>query len=62
LDELAEAAYAALSGTPPSARPRREPLSRRGRIRLELLADDGRVLADGEATAELIPLRGGTFA
>jgi hypothetical protein len=62
LDELAEAAYAALSGTPASARPRPAPLSRRGRIRLELLADDGRVLADGEATAELSPLRGRTFA
>lgn len=62
LDKLAEAADAALSGTPANATQRPEPLSRRGRIRLELLADDGRVLADGEATAELITCSESTFA
>jgi AcrR family transcriptional regulator len=55
LAELADAASAGLSGTP--SRSRRGPgsLSHRGRIRLELLADDGSVLAGGQATAELLP-------
>jgi AcrR family transcriptional regulator len=57
LDELTDAAYAALSGTPVSARRRAAPPSHRGRIRLELLAEDGQVVADGEATAELTPAR-----
>ena len=57
LDDLADAACAALSGTPVSARRRPTSLSRRGRMRLELLADDGGVIASGEATANLIPLR-----
>jgi AcrR family transcriptional regulator len=61
LDELADAACAALSGTPASARPRPEPRSR-GRIRLELLADDGRVLAEGQAMAKLTTSRIDTAA
>jgi AcrR family transcriptional regulator len=62
LDDLADAACAALSGTPASARRKPASLSRRGRMRLELLADDGRVIAAGEATADLIPLRARTLA
>jgi AcrR family transcriptional regulator len=56
LDELADAATAALSGTPANARRRPPSLARRGRIRLELVSDDGSVLAGGEATAELAPV------
>jgi AcrR family transcriptional regulator len=53
VDELVDAATAALSGTPASdARPSPE-LPRTGRIRLELVADDGSVLAIGEALADL---------
>jgi AcrR family transcriptional regulator len=59
-DELADAATAALSGTPASARRDPPSLARQGRIRLELVSDDGSVIADGEATAELQPLRAGT--
>jgi AcrR family transcriptional regulator len=55
LDELTDAACAGLSGRPVRARRRPRPSSPRGRIRLELLADDGSVIADGEATAELLP-------
>jgi AcrR family transcriptional regulator len=55
LDELADAACAALSGTPAAARSRPRSLARHGRIRLELVSDDGSVVADGEATAELLP-------
>ena len=59
LDELADAACAALSGTPASSRRRPHSLARRGRIRLELVSDDGSVVADGEAMAELLPARAG---
>jgi AcrR family transcriptional regulator len=55
LDELADAACAALSGEAVRARRRPRRGVPRGRIRLELLADDGSVIADGEATAELVP-------
>jgi len=57
LDELADAACAALSGSPVSSRRRAQSLARHGRIRLELVTDDGTVIADGEATAELLPVR-----
>jgi len=59
LDELADAACAALSGTPASSRRPPRPLARQGRIRLELVAEDGSVLAGGEATAELHPPHAG---
>lgn len=59
LDELVDAACAALSGTPASSRGRPRSLARHGRIRLELVADDGSVIADGEATAELLPVQAG---
>jgi AcrR family transcriptional regulator len=53
LDELADAATSALSGTPASTR--RPPVHavREGRVRLELVSDDGDVIATGEATAEI---------
>ena len=59
LDELVDAACAALSGTPASSRRRPHSLARHGRIRLELVTDDGSVIADGEATAELLPAHAG---
>jgi AcrR family transcriptional regulator len=55
LDELADAARSALSGNPASARRRLHSVSRHSRIRVDLLADDGSVIAGGEATAELLP-------
>jgi AcrR family transcriptional regulator len=58
-DELADAACAALSGTPASARRPARELARSGRIRLQLVSEDGSVIADGEATAELLPTRAG---
>lgn len=62
LDELVDAACAALSGTPASSRRGSRPLARHGRIRLELVTDDGSVIADGEATAELLPPPAGRTA
>jgi AcrR family transcriptional regulator len=62
LDELADAGCAALSGTPAGARRAPRSPSRRGRIRFELLADDGSVIADGETTTELIPAARKGFA
>ena len=54
-DELADAAAAVLSGTPASSRRHPRSLASQGRIRLELVSDDGSVIANGEATAELLP-------
>jgi AcrR family transcriptional regulator len=53
IDELADAACAALSGTPAHARHTTPPLARHGRIRLELVSDDGEVIGQGEATADI---------
>ena len=53
LQELADAAGAALSGTPASSRRLEPSPARHGRMRLELLSEDGSILADGEAVAEL---------
>lgn len=71
LDELTTAACAGLSGTPASAGPAgtagdsqaaeaaapdpRRPVPARGRVTLELLADDGSVVGRGQATAPLSP-------
>jgi AcrR family transcriptional regulator len=55
LDELAAAACAALSGTPAAAQTR-PPVAHRGRVRLELVSEDGNVIAEGQATAEIVPL------
>ncbi len=52
VDELAEAAAAALSGKPVKAR-RPAPTPREGRLRLELISDQGEVIGHGEATAEI---------
>jgi AcrR family transcriptional regulator len=62
LDELSDAACAALSGTPASSRRDPRSLARHGRIRLELVSEDGSVIADGEATADLLPPRAGAAA
>ncbi|HXR28920.1 MAG TPA: TetR/AcrR family transcriptional regulator [Solirubrobacteraceae bacterium] len=59
-EELADAACAALSGTPASSRAQPQP--GRGRIRLQLIGEDGSVLADGEATAELRARAAGSAA
>jgi AcrR family transcriptional regulator len=54
VDELTDAACAALSGTPARARPTAPALARHGRIRLELVSDDGHLIGQGEATAEIV--------
>jgi AcrR family transcriptional regulator len=53
LEQLADAACAGLSGTPASSRRTPSAAPRRSRLRVELLSDDGGVVARGEATAEL---------
>jgi AcrR family transcriptional regulator len=56
VDELTEAACAALSGTSNKQRMvTRASQPRHGRVRVELVADDGRLIAEGEATTELTP-------
>jgi AcrR family transcriptional regulator len=56
VDELADAACAALTGKPVSAgRKRESSAARQGRMRLEVVSDAGEVLAEGEAIAELRP-------
>lgn len=60
LNELVDAAVAALSSSPAGASSRRRAADapRQGRLRLELMAEDGSVVARGEATAELQPAGG----
>jgi AcrR family transcriptional regulator len=55
LDELADAACAALSGAPARTRRASHLLARHGRVRLELVSDTGEVIGQGEATAEILP-------
>jgi AcrR family transcriptional regulator len=57
VEELTDAACAALSGTPARARPTAPPLARHGRIRLELISDDGHLIGGGEATAKISSFR-----
>ena len=56
VDELTNAAWAGLRGTQVRTRPaRRVPAA--GRLTLELICDDGSVLAQGQATAQLLPFQ-----
>src|SRR5947209_65893 len=52
LDDLADAAVAALAGTPAKAR-RPAPAAREGRLRLELVSEEGNIIGHGEATAQI---------
>jgi AcrR family transcriptional regulator len=52
-DDLIDAAVAGLSGTPTSGRRRTRRPPVEGRIRIQLLADDGTVVAEGENVTEL---------
>ena len=54
-DQLADAATAALTGTPAAARRPRDTTPRQGRVRLQLVAGDGSIVADGDATVDLLP-------
>lgn len=56
VDELTEAAWAGLRGTQVRTRTTHY-VPAAGRLRLELVTDDGSVLAHGQATAQLRPLR-----
>jgi len=55
LDQLTDAATAALSGTRQC-----HPAARHGRMQLQLVGDDGSVIAHGEAAVELLPRQAGT--
>jgi AcrR family transcriptional regulator len=55
VDELADAAWAGLRGTPVRARAGRTARARRGRVKIEVIGDDGSVIAHGQATAQLVP-------
>src|ERR1700722_7011340 len=56
LDELADAACAAVTGKPASTpAARRMPPAHSGRMTLQLLSEDGTMIAEGEATAQLQP-------
>jgi AcrR family transcriptional regulator len=53
-DQLADAATAALTGTPAAARQaRREPSH--SQVRLQLVSEDGGIIAEGAAAIELLP-------
>jgi AcrR family transcriptional regulator len=54
-DQLADAATAALTGTPAAARRQRHTEPRHGRVRLQLVSGDGSIIAEGDATIELLP-------
>ena len=73
LEQLADAAAAALSGPaaalsgpaaalsgPPAATARHRDAGRHGRMRLQIVSDDGSILAEGEATMDLLPSRAET--
>jgi AcrR family transcriptional regulator len=53
--QLTDAATAAVSGTPAPARRPPQPEPRHGRLRLQLTSRDGSIIAEGEATVELLP-------
>jgi AcrR family transcriptional regulator len=55
-DELADAAWAGLRGTQVRARRSRPGPARQGRVTLELVSDDGSVVARGQASAQLVPV------
>ena len=54
VDELADAAWAGLRGKPAPGRAEPTLPADRGRLALELIAHDGTVLAQGQATAQLV--------
>lgn len=56
VDELADAAWAGLRGTRVRARTGRATRARRGRVKIEVIGDDGSVIAHGQATAQLVAL------
>lgn len=55
LDELADAACAAVTGKPGEARRAANEPPHTGRVTVQLLSADGTVIAEGEATAQLGP-------
>lgn len=55
LDELADAAYAALSGTPMTERRALIPIARLARLRLELVSNEGKVIGSSETMSEILP-------
>jgi AcrR family transcriptional regulator len=59
-DELSEAAWAGLRGKPTPGRAQPVVPAERGRLALELLAGDGTVLAQGQATAPLVRINNDT--
>jgi AcrR family transcriptional regulator len=55
VEELTDAAWAGLRGKPVRGRAPGAGRPDRGRLAVELIADDGTVLAQGQATARLVP-------
>jgi hypothetical protein len=53
-DELADAAWAALRGTQAPSRPATQPAPTSTRVTIELLCDDGAVVAQGQVSAPLV--------
>jgi AcrR family transcriptional regulator len=56
VDDLADSAWAGLRGSPVTSKGRRPAPASRGRVSLELLSNDGTLVAQGEATADLAPV------
>jgi AcrR family transcriptional regulator len=55
-DDLIDAAVAGMSGVP-TKRPRRHHQPAQGRVRIQLLGSEGSVVAEGDAVAELTPVK-----
>jgi AcrR family transcriptional regulator len=56
-DQLADAAAAALTGTPAAARRTRHTELKQGWVRLQLASEDGGIIAEGAAAIELLPFQ-----
>src|SRR6476661_6016228 len=54
VDELADAACAALADTPSRVRHTAPPPTRHGHIRLEVVSDEGELIGQGEAAVEIV--------
>jgi AcrR family transcriptional regulator len=59
LDQLTDAATAALTGETGATRRRRHSDPRLGRVRVQLVSEDGSIAAEGDATIELLPFQAG---
>lgn len=58
-DQLADAATAALTGTPAATRQARHSEHVQGRVQLQLVSEDGSIIAEGHAAVDFLPVQAG---